>query len=94
MLVAAKYEAKERYHKHLMDIQNKMSLLKSELSNSHFKIIDDVTGKSYESAFIKKRTEMQGKFDGLRNKHPQSCNKLVKSAILNLADSDIFKQQE
>ena len=102
ILVAARTEAKERYHGYLQNIKSIRSHLIEKLSPEHFNIVDNVTEKSRESTFLKKRTQLQEKFSLLhkrKNNHQVNVDQrrqstTVKSAVLNLAKVSLSNHQE
>ena len=97
MLAAARNEAKERYHRYLNLIKLDEQKLRCSVNDEDFRKISDVTDKSKESAFLKKRSQLQEKFSRLSaskfNRPVETVTKHVKSAVLNLTTNEIPNNQ-
>ena len=91
LLIAAKNDARDRFHLSKKYSSSIKTELQEILSNDHFTIVKNITESCREKALIIARNKLKNKFELLLKSNLKSTSTLstVKECILNLVDDNI-----
>ena len=91
----ARNEAKERMYKSTTKIKHLSNCLKHKVLDQDYETIIDITDKTKEKHYIKKKTHLHSKFNSLKNATVNNINsttptkKIIKEGVINLTGKEL-----
>ena len=95
LLQLARNEAKERMYKSTTKIKHLSNCLKHKVLDQDYETIIDITDKTKEKHYIKKKTHLHSKFNSLKNATVNNINsttptkKIIKEGVINLTGKEL-----
>ena len=95
LLQLARNEAKERMYKSTTKIKHLSNSLKHKVLDHDYETIIDITDKTKEKHYIKKKTHLHSKFNSLKNATVNNINsitptkKIIKEGVINLTGKEL-----
>ena len=95
LLQLARNEAKERMYKSTTKIKHLSTSLKHKVLDQDYETIIDITDKTKEKHYIKKKTHLHSKFNNLKNATVNNINsttptkKIIKEGVINLTGKEL-----
>ena len=94
-LQPARNETKERMHRSTTRIKHLSICLKHKVLDQDYETIIDITDKTKEKNYIKKKTHLYSKFNSLKNATVNNVNsttptkKVIKEGVINLTGKEL-----